>query len=214
MDNVIEFTEFAAQTASCPGNGEACCWICQKPNALRALFCQHCGTIQPLRALDHFARLGLERRIDIDLETLDRNYASLSRTLDPGRFAIRGLGERGHAERQRAAVEEAYQTLRDPIRRSRYWLVLHDRQVEGAGASNPLVAELQSEMDAAAHAAQCDRIAQRAGQAMEQGVVGLMQALRTQNWSLANAMLSEVDGLDAILSKIRQRREGLIDSAV
>lgn len=207
MDNIIEFNEFTIPT-SC-SSGEACCWICHKGNALRALFCQHCGAIQPVRPIDHFARLGLERRIDINLEALERQYANLSRALSPERFTIRGLGERGHAAKQREAVEEAYQTLRDPLRRSRYWLALHEKEVEESEATNPLVAELRYELDNAAVASQCDRVAQKAGQALEQGVVGLMQALRSQNWQLANAMLIEVDGLEAILNDVRSCRAGL-----
>lgn len=204
-DNVIEFNEFMIP-GSCPKSGEACCWICQKGNSLRSLFCQHCGTIQPVRPIDHFARLGLECRIDIDVDVLERQYVALLRSLASERFAIRGMGERGYAQKQREAIEEAYQTLRDPLKRSRYWLALHEREIEEREASNPLVAELRYELDHAAYASQCDRVAQKAGQALEQGVVGLMQALRNQNWQLASAMLVEVDGLETILNGVRERR--------
>jgi len=207
MDNVIEFNEFTVP-AHC-SNAETCCWICQKGNSLRALFCQHCGAIQPVRSIDAFARLALDRRIDIDLEVLDRQYTSLMRTLDPERFVIRGLGERNYAAKQREAVEVAYQTLRDPLKRSRYWFALHKKDIEETEATNPLVSELRYELDSAAAASQCDRVAQKAGQALEQGVMGLIQALRGQNWQLANAMLIEVDGLESILNNVRSRRETL-----
>jgi molecular chaperone HscB len=206
-DNVIEFNEF-----SLPANNDChqtCCWLCQKGTSLRALFCHNCGTIQPVRQLDHFTRLGLERRIDIDSELLERQYASLKRTLSPERFAIRGLGERGHAARQLEAIEEAYHTLREPLRRGRYWLALHEMEVAEAEHNNPMVGELKQELDSAVMPVQCDRIAHRAGQAMEQGVVSLMQALRTQKWQLANAILLEVDGLESILSEVRNRRTTL-----
>lgn len=205
MDNVIEFNEFAAP--ACHAGDEACCWICQKGNPKRALFCQYCGTIQPVRPIDHFARLGLERRIDIDFEVLERQYGALTRALSPERFAIRGLGERNHAAKQLEAVEEAYQTLRDPLRRGRYWLALHGKEATSPTISeNPLVMELRQDLDSAGVPSQCDRVAQRAGQAMEQGIVGLMQALRSQNWPLANAMLAEVEGLGTILNDVRSCR--------
>ena len=207
-DNVIEFNEFTF-SSNC-NVGETCCWLCQKGTSLRALFCQHCGTIQPVRPLDHFARLGLERRIDVDAELLERQYSALKKTLSPERFAIRGLGERGHASKQLEVIEAAYQTLREPLRRGRYWLALHEKEFKEAETANPMVSELRSELEGAAAAAQCDRIAQRAGQAMEQGIVGLMQALRGQNWQLANAILLEVDGLETILSDVRTRRSALI----
>lgn len=207
MDNIIDFSGFVVTPG--PVVAEAHCWLCQKGNSLRAFFCQHCGTIQPVRPIDHFARLGLERRIDIDIELLDRQYTNLQRAFSPERFAIRGLGERNHAASQYAALEEAYITLRDPLRRSRYWLTLHEKPVSGAEIENPLLLELRRELLNAALAPQCDRIAQKAGQAMEQGVVGLMQALRNQNWQLANALLCEVDGLESIMGEVREQRARL-----
>ncbi|MDD2325639.1 MAG: molecular chaperone DnaJ [Alphaproteobacteria bacterium] len=206
-DNVIEFNEFTAPT-SCT-NSEVCCWLCQRGTSLRALFCQHCGSIQPVRALDHFSRLGLERRIDIDSALLERRYNSLKKALDPARFAIRGLGERGHAAKQYKALEEAYDTLREPLRRGRYWLALHEREVKEAEGSNPMVAELRAELEGASLPPQCDRIAHKAGTAMEQGIVSLMQALRSQNWQLANAILMEVDGLENLMDDVRGRRTSL-----
>ena len=66
--------------------------------------------------------------------------------------------------------------------------------------------ELRQELETAAEPAQCDRIAQKAGQAMEQGIMGLMQALRGQNWQQANATLVELDGLEGILDDVRSKR--------
>jgi molecular chaperone HscB len=206
--NVIGFSDFAA-TAS----GDLHCWLCQKPVTARALFCHHCGTIQPVRALDHFARLGLERRIDIDADQLEHQYQALSRTLDPQRFMIRGIGERGHAAKQLEALNEAYDVLHEPLRRGRYWLSLHEREGEHAPQAHPLVKELRRDLETAAEPAQCDRVAQRAGHAMEQGIVGFMQALRGQDWRQANTALGELDGLEAILGEVRARRSALMGSS-
>jgi len=203
--NVIGFSEFAANAHS-----DLHCWLCQKPVSARALFCHHCGTIQPVRALDHFARLGLERRIDIDMEQLEHQYAALSRTLDPHRFMIRGIGERGHASKQLEALEEAYEVLREPLRRGRYWLGLHEKEFKLAVEAHPLVKELRHELNKAAEPAHCDRVAQKAGQAMEQGIMGLMNALRGEQWQQANATLIELDGLESILGDVRARRAALM----
>jgi molecular chaperone HscB len=204
MFNVVGMSEFAGMA-----NGGCFCWLCQKPVSTRALFCHHCGTIQPARAIDHFARLGMERRIDIDMELLDRQYATLTRTLDPQRFLIRGIGERGHAARQRDALNEAYETLREPLKRGRYWLALHDKDFDRADAANPFVIELRRELDSAAEPGQCDRVAQKAGHALEQGIMGLMQSLRGQNWQSASATLIELDGLESILGDVRSKRADL-----
>ncbi len=203
MFNVVGMNEFVGMA-----NGNSHCWLCQKPVSTRALFCHHCGTIQPVRDIDHFARLGLERRIDIDLDMLERQYTALSRTLDPQRFLIRGIGERGHAAKQLEALNQSYDALRDPLARGRYWLQLNNKAILEQ-AENALVVELRRDLTDASDPSQCDRIAQRAGYALEQGVMLLMQALRGEDWQQANLTLIEIDGVEIILNEVRGRREGL-----
>lgn len=208
MSNVIGMSEFTGTV-----KGGLHCWLCQKQVSMRALFCHHCGTIQPTRDIDHFARLGMERRIDVDNDLLEHQYGTLSRTLDPQRFIIRGIGERGHASKQVEALNQAYETLRDPLRRSRYWLTLHAKEFDDAVAANPIVSDLRHDLETAADCAQCDRVAQKAGQAMENGIMGLMQALRGEEWGQANTTLVELDGLESLLDDVRVRRAELAPSA-
>jgi molecular chaperone HscB len=199
--NVVGLNEFAGLA-----NSDLHCWLCQKPVSQRALFCHHCGTIQQVRKLDHFARLGIERRIDIDMELLIRQYTALSRSLDPQRFLIRGMGERGHAAKQYEALNEAYEVLREPLKRGRYWLALHQKEFEQSHAADPFVLELRAELDSAAEPSECDRVAQKAGQALQQGIMGLMQSLRGQDWKVASDTLIALDGLEAILGDVRSKR--------
>jgi molecular chaperone HscB len=207
MTNIVDFGEFAP---NCTGlHADLHCWLCQKNVSIRALFCHHCGTIQPVRDIDHFARLGLERRIDIDADHLERQYEALCRTLDPSRFMIRGMGERGHAAKQLEALTEAYDVLREPLRRGRYWLNLHQTEQEQAVADHPMVRELQREIEITVDPQQFDRIAARACQAMEDGIIGLMQALRGQNWQQASTTLLQLDGLEGVLNYIRNRRTAM-----
>src|SRR5580704_3180663 len=140
MFNVVGMNEFVGMA-----NGHLHCWLCQKPVSSRSLFCHHCGTIQPVRDIDHFARLGLERRLDLDLEHMEHQYAALARTLDPQRFMIRGVGERGHAAKQFEALTEAYDTLREPLKRGRYWLTLNEKEFKQATNAHPFVQELRQE---------------------------------------------------------------------
>lgn len=205
MFNVVGLNEFAGLA-----NGTLHCWLCQKSVSSRALFCHHCGTIQPVRDIDHFARLGLERRVDIDMDLLEHQYAALSRTLDPQRFIIRGMGERGHAAKQLESLSEAYEVLREPLRRGRYWMVVNEKEFKKATETQPFINELRQELEKAAEPCHCDRVAQRAGHAMEQGIMGLMQALRGQKWEEANQALVELDGLEAILGDVRSRRVKLM----
>lgn len=190
---------------------EIVCWFCQKQLSPRALFCNHCGAIQPVRDLDHFARLGMERRVDLDQTTLDRHYAGMQKTLDPDRFAIRTATERTHAARQLAALTEAYEALRDPVRRGRYWLTLHHQDFESSQDVIPLVQEMRIAYEQADSTQDIDRLAHRAGRAFEDGIMRLMQSLRQQNWQSANATLLELDGMETILIDVRGKRKTLTD---
>ncbi|NBO20056.1 MAG: hypothetical protein EBV03_12720 [Proteobacteria bacterium] len=119
------------------------------------------------------------------------------------------MGERGHAAKQLDALIEAYDVLRDPLRRGRYWLSLHQTDQQQAAADHPMVKELQHEISVTVDPMQFDRIASRAGQAMEEGIIGLLQALRGQNWQEASATLVQLDGLESVLNNIRDRRTAM-----
>ncbi|MDD3028953.1 MAG: molecular chaperone DnaJ [Alphaproteobacteria bacterium] len=204
MSNVVGINEFVGTA-----NGETHCWLCQKPLSIRALFCHFCGTVQPVREIDHFTRLGLDRSLDVDGELLERQYKALNKSLDPERFLIRGIGERGHASKQRDALNEAYETLRKPLKRGRYWLRLQGKELDGDQEPSSLMADLRQELLAACDPCQCDRAAQKAGQLLEQGVVLLMKALREENWAEANAILVRLDGIDGFCDEVRVRRKEL-----
>ncbi len=211
MVNIIAFNDFTASGRGSDGS-DVRCWICQKPTHPRSLFCSHCGAVQPVRDMDHFTRLGLERRIDIDSVLLEKQFASFEKLLEPTRFSSRGMGERGHAAAQLEAITDAFVTLRDPLARGRYWLSLHEKDVDEAEAINPLLQTLRAELQTTENVADCDRIAQKAGQALEQGIMSLMQSLRGQNWQHANAMLVELDGLEALLADVRSHRGDLTNA--
>lgn len=204
MSNVIGLNEYAGLA-----NSAVTCWLCQKPASTRAIFCHHCGTVQPVRDIDHFARLGVERRIDIDVSHLDHQFAALSRTLDPQRFLIRGMGERSNASKQLEALTHAHETLRDPLRRGRYWLSLHHDEGAAPADVTPMIVALRDELSTASEPVACDRVAQKAGQALEDGIMGLMQALRGQQWEQASSVLVHLDWLESILGDVRSKRSDL-----
>ena len=91
------------------------CWSCHGPVAGRALFCHTCGAVQPPGQIDHFARLGIERDFKIDSAELDRRYFGFQRNLHPDRFARRSAKERAIAESQSASLNQAYETLKEPL---------------------------------------------------------------------------------------------------
>lgn len=67
---------------------------------------------------DPFAMLGVERRFDLDLKALEKTHRELSRALHPDRFAQAGASERRAVLEKAASVNEAWRTVRDPIKRA------------------------------------------------------------------------------------------------
>jgi molecular chaperone HscB len=81
---------------------------------------------------DHFALFGMERRYGLDAEDFDRRYRVLQSEVHPDKHAHLGDAERRLAMQWASRVNEAYQTLRQPIGRARYLLELAgvDAQIE------------------------------------------------------------------------------------
>lgn len=73
---------------------------------------------------DYFAFLELPRRLSLDLKELETRFYSLSRKLHPDLFARKGAAERAQAEESSATLNDAYRTLRDPVKRAQYLLKL------------------------------------------------------------------------------------------
>ncbi|MGE5467332.1 MAG: Fe-S protein assembly co-chaperone HscB [Ignavibacteria bacterium] len=85
-----------------------------------------------LAGKDHFALFGLPRRYAVDRDALDARFRELQARVHPDKHAHLGDTERRLAMQWATQVNEAYQTLRDPVKRGRYLLHLagHDPQIE------------------------------------------------------------------------------------
>jgi molecular chaperone HscB len=68
----------------------------------------------------HFELLGFEPRFALDAAQLDANYRALQARVHPDRHATASDTEKRLAMQWSLQANEAYQTLRDPLRRARY----------------------------------------------------------------------------------------------
>jgi molecular chaperone HscB len=73
-------------------------------------------------SIDFFASLGIPRHLAIDLRDLETRYYALIRKLHPDLFARKPQLERDAADAQMAVLNDAWRTLRDPIKRALYVL--------------------------------------------------------------------------------------------
>ncbi len=85
-------------------------------------------------ASDHFELLGLPRGYSLDTKDLEKRYQALARETHPDRFTQSADAERRQALLRSTALNEAYRTLRDPLRRAAYLLGLHGIQIDGQDA--------------------------------------------------------------------------------
>jgi molecular chaperone HscB len=100
------------------------CWSCSIGHNDSTLFCPHCSKIQPPPGGDYFSVFGLEPKLNLDLSELEHEFHRLSRKLHPDRFARALENEKQWSLADTALLNDAYRTLKDPIRRTEYLLKL------------------------------------------------------------------------------------------
>ncbi|PKO84144.1 MAG: Fe-S protein assembly co-chaperone HscB [Betaproteobacteria bacterium HGW-Betaproteobacteria-11] len=83
-------------------------------------------------AADHFALFGLPRSQQLDSAALDLRFRQLQTEVHPDRHVQAGDAGQRLSMQWASRVNEAYQTLKNPLRRALYLLQLtgHDPQVE------------------------------------------------------------------------------------
>lgn len=111
------------------------CWSCKGPVAAGALFCATCKAVQAPAAVDHFVRFGVEMSFDVDVAALDRLYFDLQRQLHPDRFATKSPKERAISQQQATALNDGYETLKDPLKRADYLVHLRGVNVLPEGCN-------------------------------------------------------------------------------
>src|SRR5450631_798373 len=98
------------------------CWSCGSMRA--AHFCESCGKVQPPVPVDYFAFFGLPPKLNLDVAALEKTFYELSRKLHPDLNARAGAQEQEWSLEQSSLLNDAYRTLRDPIKRTEYLLHL------------------------------------------------------------------------------------------
>jgi molecular chaperone HscB len=71
---------------------------------------------------DYFEFFGLERKLVIDLDSLQKRFYDLSRQWHPDRFSRRPADEQREALEATSILNDGYRTLKDPVKRAEYLL--------------------------------------------------------------------------------------------
>ncbi len=107
---------------------------------------------------NYFELFGLPVGFVVDMDALAERYRELQRVLHPDRFANAGEQEKRLSMQGATQVNEAYATLRDPLKRAIYLLSLHGIDIDAEKETTHDAAflmeqlELREELEQAARA--------------------------------------------------------------
>jgi len=208
-------TQLSPQIDRAPGAmAPVACWSCQK--AAEGLFCGACGVVQPPGSIDHFQRLGLARGFDVATAELDRRYFALQRQLHPDRFVKKTPRERAVSQSQAASLNEAYETLRDPLGRAVYLLRLQGIELEPASGqtiSDPVLLmeamEMREALSEAADAEAVQAVADDVESQRKAGFEKLAKAFAENDTAKARTQTLRLKYLTKLADDIRGRRAAM-----
>jgi molecular chaperone HscB len=106
------------------------CWSCGSENDADAQFCANCGKLQPSTPIDYYAFFGLPRRFQLDTAALEKQFYRLSRKFHPDLYARAGADEQRWSLEKSSVLNDAWRTLRDPLKHTEYMLGLAGIRLE------------------------------------------------------------------------------------
>ncbi|MGL9733858.1 MAG: co-chaperone HscB [Symbiopectobacterium sp.] len=171
--------------------------------------------------MDYFTLFGLPIHYDVDGSLLLSSYQELQRQFHPDLFATQPERKRLLAVQQAAMVNDAYQSLKHPLKRAEYMLSLHGfdpcneqhTMFDAAFLMEQL--ELREQLDAISHQEQADAVlADFANQltAMTRQRMAQMQSeLAQTSWSAVADTVRKLRFLNKLQQQLEQLEEQLLD---
>lgn len=74
--------------------------------------------------MDYFQIFGIENKFNLDLKGLSERYQTIQKSVHPDKFAQGSSQEQMLAVKKSTLVNDAYQTLKNPLKRAEYMLTL------------------------------------------------------------------------------------------
>jgi molecular chaperone HscB len=138
---------------------------------------------------NHFELFSLPQRFVLDRAGLDARYRDMQRTVHPDRYASASDQERRMSMQRATRINEAYEVLKDPLKRGRYLLELRGHAIEERQASHQDTAFLMQQMELRESIAKI-----REQDEPLQALDGLAQDIRSQYGALESALAQALDG--------------------
>lgn len=167
---------------------------------------------------NHFQIFGVPAQFALDLETLETRYHELQREVHPDRFAAASQAEQRVSMQLATRVNEAYQTLKSPLRRAGYLLQLHgvdpefetNTSMPGEFLADQM--EKRERLENAAAAGDWERlIALSSDLRLEQDALfaRIERQLEARDWTEAAATLRQLKFLEKFGEEIGTAEEGM-----
>jgi molecular chaperone HscB len=118
--------------------------------------------------MDYFEVFGLSRALAINPATLEKSFHELSRKYHPDYFTTAPEADRVKAVRMTALINDAYRTLRNPVRRVEYLLTLEGFKPDGSKVPQSLLMEVFEINEQLEEVEQVDSLRAQIGEKREQ----------------------------------------------
>lgn len=170
--------------------------------------------------MDHFELLGLSCQFELDDSFLSSQFISLQRRFHPDKFAAASAQERLLAVQKAAQINDAYQTLKDPIRRAEYILLLNGSQLDDESQTMQdtefliqqmaLREELEEIADKLDAVNELYEFEQKIQHQYEQMIAELANKLQLFQWSDAGVMVRKLKFLVKLKQEIERVEDQLL----
>ena len=197
------------------------CWSCKGPVKEGSLFCPTCELVQPPGQVDHFKRMGVPVDFRVDEGALDRRYFDLQRALHPDRFATKSAKERALSQQQATSLNDAYETLKNPLKRADYLMHMKGTDVlpEGCNLVNDQellmeAMEMREALMMAETAEEVDEVARRALTDINDCIAALGEAFDENDLETACRLTTRLKYLDKMALETKAHRGKMMMSAI
>ena len=167
-------------------------------------------------ARNYFELFGLPVAFAVDANDLAARYRTLQRNFHPDKFAHASDQERRFSVQLSARLNEALQTLKDPVKRGRYLLQLKDiatdEETDTAMTPDFLMQqmELREQLAEAPDAGALERIRAELETEFNERLTQLAELLQSKesaDWLEARALVRELQFLQKLQHEVRAREE-------
>lgn len=170
---------------------------------------------------DYYQIFGLEKGYVIDLRELSSRYRQLQREFHPDRFAGSSQSELRLAVQSSALINQAFETLKSPVKRAEYLLSLAGQDSAGQQTitRDPEFLMQQMQLREELHTIdengdQCralEQLASRARDQLDNLTEGFSSSFTAGDYERATDVVARMHFFDKFLRDIRLREEQLDD---